>query len=169
MSFKRQRFTRGTHPEAPPAHVEYLLDGDYDGNDEKFFFSVDDAAVRAAWAALRDDLLRDWIRECPGTRPWAWWKHDAPKAKAPEIPKWHLSEMVEPRRRIGGAGAPSWEKYPAILPYYTCGIPDSWEGIDKADPPTFESEASYLDRHGLLSETERKVLPPDAFEPEAIR
>ena len=33
------------------------------------------------------------------------------------------------------------------------------------DPPLFESEASCLDRHGLLSNTERESLFSDAFEP----
>lgn len=37
--------------------------------------------------------------------------------------------------------------------------------IDPADPPRFESEATYLDRHGLLTAAERRRLPADAFVP----
>lgn len=40
--------------------------------------------------------------------------------------------------------------------------------IDPLDPPTYESEAAYLDRHGLLTDDERGRLPADAFEPEKI-
>jgi hypothetical protein len=36
------------------------------------------------------------------------------------------------------------------------------------NPPTFESQAAYLDRHGLLTPGERRRLPADAFAPEAI-
>ena len=33
------------------------------------------------------------------------------------------------------------------------------------DPPLFESEPAYLDRHGLLTLAERRVLSTDDFEP----
>ena len=39
------------------------------------------------------------------------------------------------------------------------------EAIDPDDPPVFESQAAYLDRHKLLSDDEREALPGDAFEP----
>ena len=32
----------------------------------------DHDAMRRAWDDLRDELLSDWIRERPGTRPYAW-------------------------------------------------------------------------------------------------
>lgn len=41
--------------------------------------------------------------------------------------------------------------------------------FDPEDPPRYESEASYLDRHRLLSAAERKALPADAFELETVR
>ena len=37
--------------------------------------------------------------------------------------------------------------------------------IDPDDPPVFESQAAYLDRHKLLTDDERDALPGDAFEP----
>ena len=37
--------------------------------------------------------------------------------------------------------------------------------IDPDDPPVFESQAAYLDRHKLLSDDERESFPADAFEP----
>ncbi len=152
---------------------EYLLTGEQPKEEDSwweiFALTCEKETVRSAWESLRDELLPAWVEEHPGTRPWGWWKHDAPKAKVPGIPEWHLPEMVEPRKQIGGTGAPPWEEYPAILPYYTLGLPDSLEGIDPEDLPRFESEASYLDRHGLLSAAERKALPPYAYEPEMLR
>jgi hypothetical protein len=37
-----------------------------------------------------------------------------------------------------------------------------------ADLPRFESEPTYLERHGLLTPDERRLVPAEAFEPEAI-
>jgi len=41
--------------------------------------------------------------------------------------------------------------------------------IDSRDPPTFESEAQYLKRHGLFAPGEERRLPKDAFEPEVVQ
>ncbi len=171
MATNRKRRARHIREGYSDAKVEFLLTGNEDRDDESEWWEIfawEKEARRVAWEDLREGLLADWIEEHPGTRPWAWWKYDAPKAKAPGVPDWHLSEMVEPRLRVGGSGAPSWEKYPAILPYFTRGIPDSWEGFDKADPPLIESEASYLKRLGLFLPGEEKRLPADAFEPERV-
>jgi hypothetical protein len=35
--------------------------------------------------------------------------------------------------------------------------------IDPTDPPIYESQATYLQRHGLLSSSELAQIPPDAF------
>jgi hypothetical protein len=40
--------------------------------------------------------------------------------------------------------------------------------LDPDDPPRYESEATFLDRHGLLSAAERLALPPDAFDAEVV-
>lgn len=37
------------------------------------------------------------------------------------------------------------------------------------DPPRFESQATYLDRHGLLTNAERRRLSPDDLEDEVLR
>lgn len=93
--------------------------------------------------------------------PFAWWLFDAP----------------EPRRRTGGMGTPKHEVL-AYRPSYSWGMPDYWieaweityysnrksetfqaEAYDPNDPPTFESDAAYLGRHGLLTAAERRRLP----------
>jgi hypothetical protein len=62
---------------------------------------------------------------------------------------------------------------------FSKGIPNHWvtKGsiytgipIDDNDPPTFESEATYLERHGLLTDDEKRILAnkPEAWRPEAI-
>lgn len=43
-----------------------------------------------------------------------------------------------------------------------------FEALDPNDPPTFESEAAYLDRHGLMTPAERRRVPAVAFEPVRI-
>jgi hypothetical protein len=100
------------------------------------------------WAANRDDVLREWIRDYPGTRPYAWWQHDAP----------------EPRRRIGGSGLVRNERHAYGLP-----TDADWRVVDPNNPPSFESQAAYLDRHGLLSDAEHRRLTPADFEPVTVR
>ena len=62
--------------------------------------------------------------------------------------RWWEYDAPEPRRRLGGTGTP--------------GL-----AIDPNDPPIFESEAAYLERHGLFLPGERKRLRKVDFEPEA--
>ena len=33
------------------------------------------------WAEHREDLPAEWIRRQPGTRPWLWWRFDAPEPR----------------------------------------------------------------------------------------
>jgi hypothetical protein len=66
----------------------------------------------------------------------------------------------------------------AVAPYYEFGLPMSWRRhgdwskrgtpIDPADPPRFESEASFLLRNGLLLARERQRLRPSDFHSEVI-
>jgi hypothetical protein len=35
--------------------------------------------ARVLWAERRGEILTDWIKTRPGTRPWAWWTFDAPE------------------------------------------------------------------------------------------
>ncbi|HUT44564.1 MAG TPA: hypothetical protein VMW95_09520 [Desulfobacterales bacterium] len=119
-----------------------------------------------AWEKHRDWILRDFIRKNPGRRPWAWWRYDAPRW-ARKFGAWFDGTLPEPRLRVGGAGTVAQEKFPAIIPRFNCGIPKDWHEIDEHDPPTFEAEASYLKRHGLLSKTKEKRLKPGDFEPES--
>ncbi|WP_033336892.1 hypothetical protein [Thioalkalivibrio thiocyanodenitrificans] len=41
----------------------------------------DDDRMRLDWQRHRDVLLPEWIKANPGTRPYAWWKFDAPEPR----------------------------------------------------------------------------------------
>jgi hypothetical protein len=86
---------------------------------------LDDGALRLAWEQLRDELLAEHVAEHPGSRPWAWWRWDAP----------------EPRRQVRPGpepiGPPTWY-----------GMPARYRGIPPDD--MYESERAYLTRLNLL-------------------
>ncbi len=107
----------------------------------------------ALWQEHGTAITAEWVARQPGTRPWGWWRFEAP----------------EPRRRLGGTGTPKHEVL-AFVPVYRCGIPMYWldSSIDPGDPPRYESQAAYLARLGLLAPGERRRLGAAAFEPEAI-
>src|SRR5262245_13285843 len=62
------------------------------------------------WKQSRAAVLPGFIRSFPGTRPWAWWRCDAPEPA---------------RRRLGGIGTPSHDVL-AYVPSYDFGIPQRW-------------------------------------------
>jgi hypothetical protein len=140
------------------------------------------------WLAIRDELLPQWINEHPGTRP-SWWylfDPDCPRIEDIRRHGWEgryfLELIPDLRRRIGGKGDPAYLHY-SLVPHFDCGVPDrfvtvedvKWhrdEGEDFAgipfdadDPPVYESQASYIDRHNLLTPIERRRLRPKDFEP----
>jgi hypothetical protein len=131
----------------------------------EFWIFAAPGELAETWAAHRDGALADWIAESPGRRPQQWWEFDAP----------------EPRQRLGGIGTTQREAGLAIGLSYSLGIPRGWistadvarwgrgVAIDPDDPPTFESEASYLQRHCLLFPGEKRRLKPADFEPEQVQ
>jgi len=147
--------------------IDFFLAGD------DFVFFWDEWERSRDWRAVKDELLDDFIAEHPGRRPFFWWVVDAP----------------EPRRRTGGKGdlVPAYS-HPTNLKFgifrkgcfVDAELLRAWNKIgcattrppqvyDADDPPRYESQAAFLDRHGLLTVAERKALPPDAFEPEVVR
>jgi hypothetical protein len=127
--------------------------------------------------------VADHVNIYPGTRPARWWRYDAP----------------EPRRRLGGIGTPASEvlsykpTYSFGLPWiwieqwqvmYYSGLavdingaqigylyPREFKGvaIDPNDPPRFESQASYLKRHGLFLAGEERRLRKADWDAEAVQ
>jgi hypothetical protein len=164
MNFKRERVTRGTRPELSPEQLDFFLTG------IDFAFFWDEPERERDWRAAREDILADWIRDHAGTRPAAWWKYDAPELR---------------RLRVGGRGdvIPAYDHDTNLrfgifrksafvderLLAAVAPVGDGLVPLDENDPPRYESQASYLDRHGFLSAAERKRLTDADFEPEAIR
>lgn len=123
------------------------------------------------WKKAREDLLPRWIHRHPGTRPRAWWTVEAPRLPESQYPenfrrpehKLHGVPMfMKLRERLGGVG----ELKDTWSPSFDYGVPQHWdpETLAEWSPLTFESQAHYLRRHGLLTEGEAARLDEDDFE-----
>lgn len=144
-------------------------------------------ASRELWQRAEETILAAWIRERPGRRPQWWWIFSAPRMAEAEVEAGGWSEcyfdrqLPDPRRRQGGTGEPAYEHL-AVVPRLNHGIPEDWitageveehqldaaAAVNPADPPRYESQASYLKRHGLLTPGEARRLKPADFEPEVV-
>jgi hypothetical protein len=166
--------SREKRPPLTEGQGHYLRTGDRGSDPDVFLWAGDTGEVQAAWRSHDEDILDRWIAAHPGRRPFFWWITDAP----------------EPRRlRVGGVGQiiPAYD-IPANLKF---GIPrrddficerllSAWQKIgcthgkkyhiyNEADPPAYESQATYLKRHKLLMPGEAKRLTDADFEAEVIR
>jgi hypothetical protein len=180
---RKTRMTKQDIPATLRVYFETGFIGEADEHDAAIFnLSGSDAKIDANWLDCQDKIMSDWTVKNPCSRPWAFWRN------------------AEPRKRIGGIGTPSsevlaiapsfeygipghWVK-PFDVSYYNGRAVDihgqkigsfsegdfSGRAIDPADPPRFESQAVYLDRHGLLTATERAYLKrhPELMAPEAV-
>lgn len=85
----------------------------------------------------KKEILSEWVKNCPCTRPFVFWLF-----------------AEEHRREINGKEI-EWRGKALDRG----GLPKYWDiSWDPADPPCFESEAAYLERHGLLTATEKRHL-----------
>lgn len=180
------RYFRPLPPKKPDWQRVALLTGEVPDDaptfaflDWGYFGNGDRPVVRAAWDELKPALLAEWLKEHLGTRPYAWWAHDAPRDPVGTWPGcWYDAKLAAPRLRLGGTGTPKHEHL-AFMPEAAFGIFTLWitadevatfnldcAPLDPNDPPAFESQATYLKRHGLLLPGERPSAA--AFEPEAI-
>jgi len=163
---------------------------------ERFF---NPGCIERAWVSYRKALLKDWARNHPCTRPLLWWKHDAPKepVKGWDHERWdsaqrrRLGGTGTPTHEVLG----SWGGFSYGIPtgwidqwsvdYYNGRAKDihgkiiptkykeghfKGKAIDPNNPPIFESEAAYLERHDFLTPTEKTYLKkyPELLEPEKI-
>jgi hypothetical protein len=123
------------------------------------------------WRQHAAEFLPEFIRKNPGRRPVAWWLFDAPRQPDRGSGWYYEGTLPEPRRLLGGKGSTPWDAGIAVVPCFSCALPCAWEGYDPTDPPTFESQAAFLQRHGLLTDPEKRALAklPAAWEPEVVR
>lgn len=98
-------------------------------------FNLDTTEARAMWIEQGPDLLPPFILRHPGCRPWAWWllavREHGPRKQLRDGPR-ALAE-------------PTW-----------FGISPRWT----APPPCdmHETQLDYLQRNGLLTEDEQRLL-----------
>lgn len=146
----------------PDSHFVWLTEGTPPPTLESFLVEPSEL-----WAQHGSAIVAAWARKHPGTRPHAWWPYDAPG----------------PRQRLGGKGTPCHEALSAYTPEYVFGIPRHWVGRSMAasyrslkiaikcqafsekNPPVYESQATYLKRHGLLAAHEAELA---RFDPEPL-
>jgi hypothetical protein len=108
----------------------------------------DEDSQRALWEELKDDIVREHLKYSPGTRPWAWWKWEAP----------------EMRRVVGVDRDPDDDDGTECpLPAFEdLNLPerfkDNYFGCPNVyDGHIYESELDYLKRHKLLLPEERNA------------
>ena len=170
------------------------------GDAKIFMLSGDLEELKVLWNAVKKDLLADWIKKKPCLRPWVWWTLDAPRWERKfdawfdgtlQEPRRRLGGIGTPNfEELAyfphfSYGIPTgWvtkfqqEYYNGraldihgniISSEYTEG---DFKGvaINSEDPPCFESVAVYLERHGLLTPTEKVYLKKhqELLEPEKI-
>jgi hypothetical protein len=117
-------------------HIEILRSGlDW------FELFRDEIDQHAAWRDLQKEIMVEWLKEQPGTRPWAWWRFDLPAGTR--------------RQRINGL-------HPHDDPSYSLEK-KLWYGLPQYQRPCdlqalYESEAMFLRRLSLLTAAELRVL-----------
>jgi hypothetical protein len=162
---KRTRRPRPVMPPAEQACLDaFFQTGVWPADAPADLRCADDSRHRRLWLASRERLVASQITAHPGTRPFAWWAWDT----------------AEPRRRLGGTGDACHDVL-AYTPWFRFGLPvvfvserlrsvlsADFRGtpVDPQDPPVFESQAAFLDRHGLFAPGERDRVPADAWTPE---
>ncbi len=142
LSDMQWRFLKGEP--LPKTFEAFAIKIDFHGTNEQL------------WDQHRDVILAEHIKESPGTRPALWWTYTAPRLPIGTFPGcYYDGKLAQPRKRLGGTGTPAHECR-AVKPDFKYGIPAVWVGVDKCDPPTFESQAGFLKRHGMLLVGEEK-------------
>jgi len=142
--------------------------------------------LREVWRDVANELLEDWIATRPGTRPWACgssthrpsnvvaWAAVARRCTSawPWRQRGHsvCPRVVGSTRGLGVLLGTARDVHGRLVNEKAKYRKPRFKGVafDKNDPPRYESQASYLARHELLTDDERRRLPADAFEPEVI-
>ena len=139
-----------------------------DGYFEVLDLEQHEEKLRSVWESVETELLDRWIADKPGTRPAIWWRVVAPRQPVGTFPgRYYDGTLPEPRKLLTGKGCPAWEKL-AYGPSYDHGLPTLWYDVHPDDSPTFEAEATYLERYGFLTAAEKKVLQQADYAPVTV-
>lgn len=183
---KRPRAGAGTVSEAAWAFLNDALTDDIGTSWERWGLEANQPLFLKGpppaelWAQFRDVVLKRWILDRPGSRPSLWWRYDAPRLPQGTYENCFWDGMLpEPRLRIGGVGT-ALHDILAYVPVTYLGVPKHWQAHEEAsitpeiepinpeNPPTFESQASYLDRFSLMTASERRRVHSAHFSPESV-
>jgi hypothetical protein len=189
MPTNRTRIRRDRVPEISAYERAWLYDQPETGDPAENIFArhkLTDEGAAELWREFEAEVVAWWVAHHPGTRPANWWRLSAPRQALGTWPGyWFDGTLPAPRLRVGGIGDPDFDHL-AIMPRYACGIPATWlddwwadrlrrdrrgftgRAYHPGDPPVYEAEAAYLERHGLLFPGERRRLRKRDFEPEAV-
>lgn len=175
MPTNRRRTTRTAKPALQAYELAYLTDDNtlVDANTWDGFF-LDDLRAgmngrpgatqpEELWTTNKNEFLPAFIRRNPGKRPFPWWQWDAPRQTDTGTGCYWEGKRPSARLQLGGTGVPD------VCASFDHGIP-SMDEVNPADPPIFESQAVYLQRHGLLTSAEKRWLAkhPEGLEPETV-
>jgi len=162
MRLVRQSRIRKLQIEYGEGHILQLLQGNGYFGEPHDFGRADDLAseefiaMREAWQELRTEQMAKWIVDHPFTRPFAWWKFDAPEYRwridGPphpfEHPDW-LASVATTEAQYPGFRERAMSLYfgrPAIT-----AIPGDFGA-------KYESDFDYLMRLDLLTLQERTLI-----------
>lgn len=115
-----------------------------------------------AWEIFRDDVLADWIRldpeqerhACgPGTRPYAWWRLDAPEPRQRVDGGVHPFDDFERTERLR---ASHWASQRITRTYF--GLPSLLCSREENEA-IYETQAEYIERLNLWLPGEKEMLP----------
>jgi hypothetical protein len=128
-----------TRRELDAHHICQLITGHVYFLGEGF---TDAADLAAGWRQIGAALVVWHVEECPGSRPWAWWRLEAP----------------EPRRLYTGEPhmCPARQRHGAAADYF--GAPHVY-GCTECFIERYESQAHFLRRLGLLLPQEEALIP----------
>ena len=189
MATNRTRRTRQFKPTTiSDALRNYLETGDYDRDAEgakDVLVMRFDRTTGQEWERVKDELIDAWISKHPATRPWGCWEFETTEQRRRVggigDPAWEHLAYVEHYE----FGLPAIWITKFDEEYYNNRRLDihgklietpfkdgdfKGKAIDPEDPPLYESEATYLQRHGLLTPGETKWLKDhtEALTPGAI-
>jgi hypothetical protein len=150
---KRKVLTKKVH--CLPDIWGYLNDEDLPADGWTFdIFDLcgDPEKEETLWKEYRDEILETWIKSKPGTRPSLWWAYNSPKQPDTGSGWFFEGKLPELRR------AENDEELDETIWSYL-GVPV----CNYSEEIYFESQASYLKRHNLLTPAEKRILTEKDF------
>jgi len=109
--------------------------------------------LREIWEQVREQFMDRWVQKHPATRPWAWWKLDAPELRRRSDGEPHPFDdpgYCAEDKRVKA-------EYPQGIDMLATsyGLP-RYSDTDHVDG-VYETEYDYLERLGLLAGSERQT------------